>query len=136
MLKIYENIKLLRLNHGMTQQELAEAIGYSGGKSMISKIESGKIDLSQSKIKQFADLFGVTPGDLLGWDDEKINAIVKKQAELAAYEDKLEEEIRTRLIEMSTEQLEHVNDILGLELTEEELADLVDYAKFLISKRR
>lgn len=52
----------------MTQEELAKRAGYSD-RSSIAKIESGVVDLSQSKIAQFADIFGVTPGDLMGWDE-------------------------------------------------------------------
>ena len=51
----------------MTQEELARKAGYTD-RSMIAKIEKGQVDLSQSKIKQFADIFGVTPGHLMGWD--------------------------------------------------------------------
>lgn len=68
MLKLYENIKKMRLNLGWTQEELAHRMGYSE-KSMISRIESGKIDLSQSKIEDFAEVFKVTPGYLMGWSD-------------------------------------------------------------------
>lgn len=68
MLKLYENIKSYRKQCRMTQEELAKRAGYSD-RSSIAKIESGVVDLSQSKIAQFADIFGVTPGDLMGWDE-------------------------------------------------------------------
>ena len=67
MLKLYENIKSLRLESDMTQEELARKAGYSD-KSMIAKIEAGKVDLPQSKIVLFAKIFGVAPGDLMGYD--------------------------------------------------------------------
>ena len=70
MLKLYENIKRLRLEKGMTQDELARLAGYTD-RSSIAKIERGVVDLSQSKIKQFADIFGVTPSSLMGWVDEE-----------------------------------------------------------------
>jgi transcriptional regulator with XRE-family HTH domain len=68
MLKLYENIRSLRLEKRMTQDELARRAGYTD-RSSIAKIERGVVDLPQSKIKQFADIFGVTPGHLMGWDD-------------------------------------------------------------------
>lgn len=70
MLKLYENIKKFRLEKGMTQDELAHRAGYTD-RSSIAKIERGLVDLSQSKIKQFADIFGVTPSNLMGWVDEE-----------------------------------------------------------------
>jgi transcriptional regulator with XRE-family HTH domain len=70
VLKLYENIKRLRLEKGMTQDDLARRAGYTD-RSSIAKIERGVVDLSQSKIKQFADIFGVTPSTLMGWVDEE-----------------------------------------------------------------
>ena len=51
----------------MSQEELAKRTGYTD-RSSIAKIEKGMVDLSQSKIKQFADVFGITPSELMGWE--------------------------------------------------------------------
>ena len=67
MLKLYENIKRCRKEAGMTQEELARRTGYTD-RSSIAKVEKGAVDLSQSKIKQFAEALGTTPGHLMGWD--------------------------------------------------------------------
>lgn len=71
MLKLYENIKRLRTELNMSQSELAKRTGYTD-RSSIAKIEKGMVDLSQTKIKQFADVLGVTPGHLMGWDIPEI----------------------------------------------------------------
>ena len=68
MIKLYKNIYDLRKKNGWTQEELAKKMGYTD-RSMIAKIESGKVDLSQSKIIEFARIFDVEPGDLMGWDE-------------------------------------------------------------------
>ncbi len=68
MIKLYENIKAYRKKNGWTQQELAKRAGYTD-RSSIAKIESGAVDLSQSKINQFAEIFDVTPSELMGWDE-------------------------------------------------------------------
>lgn len=60
-------IKMLREERGMTQETLAELMGYSH-KSSINKIEMGKSDLPQSKIVAFAKIFDVTPCELLGYE--------------------------------------------------------------------
>lgn len=69
MLKLYENIKRYRIEAKMSQAELAARVGYTD-RSSIAKIEKGAVDLSQSKIKQFADVFGVSSGQLMGWDQD------------------------------------------------------------------
>ena len=67
MLELYKNIRKYRKENGWTQQELADRAGY-GDRSSISKIESGEVDLPQSAIIKFAKVFGVAPGDLMGYD--------------------------------------------------------------------
>lgn len=69
MLKLYENIRRYRKEAKLSQAELAQRTGYTD-RSSIAKIEKGLVDLSQSKIKQFAEVLGVTPGHLMGWDEK------------------------------------------------------------------
>lgn len=69
MLKLYENIKKYRKALGLTQTELAELVGYTDG-SMITKIESGKVDISRSKVFEFAKVLQTTPVVLMGLDEE------------------------------------------------------------------
>lgn len=77
MLKLYENIKENRVAKGWSQAELARRVGYSD-KSMISKIEKGVIDLSQSQIKKFADVFGISMADLFGTVEDALIEINTK----------------------------------------------------------
>ena len=65
---MYKNIKMCRLSRGWSQTDLANKVGYSD-KSMISKIEKGAVDLSQSQIVRFAEVFCVSPADLFGDTD-------------------------------------------------------------------
>lgn len=69
MLKLYENIKKFRKALGLTQAQLAELVGYTDG-SMITKIESGKVDLSRNKVYDFARALNTTPVILMGLDKE------------------------------------------------------------------
>jgi transcriptional regulator with XRE-family HTH domain len=68
MLKLYENIRALRRHNKWTQEELAARMGYTD-RSTIAKIENGKVDLPQTKIVEFAKVFNVSPGELMGWGD-------------------------------------------------------------------
>ena len=68
---MYERIKRLRKAIDMTQTELASLMGYSD-KSMIAKIEAGKVDLTQSKIVAAAKALRTTPSYLLDGDETTI----------------------------------------------------------------
>ena len=65
---LYDNIKKRRQDLNMSQQELAEAVGYSG-KSMISQVEKGLIDISSSTITKFANALNCSESYLMGWVD-------------------------------------------------------------------
>lgn len=72
---IYERIKYLREKKGLSQQELAEAVGFKTA-SAVNKIELGLRDINQSKILAFSKALGTTPGYLLG-DDENDVFVIK-----------------------------------------------------------
>lgn len=64
-----EKIKVRRKELQLSQRDLAERMGYSNH-STIARIEAGTVDLPQSRIIQFAEALGVTPGHLMGWNAE------------------------------------------------------------------
>jgi transcriptional regulator with XRE-family HTH domain len=65
---LYERIRQLRIQSGMSQDDLAKAMGYRD-RSMITKIESGKVDISQKKIVAFANALHTTTSYLMGLDE-------------------------------------------------------------------
>ena len=66
-MKTSEKIRLLRLNKGLTQEELGELIGVQ--KSAINKYEKGRVEnIKRSTFVRLAEALDVEPGDLL--DDE------------------------------------------------------------------
>jgi transcriptional regulator with XRE-family HTH domain len=65
-----ENIKYLRLKHGLTQEQLGEVAGTT--KQAIYKYETGIVtNIPTDKIEKLSALFGVSPSYLMGWDDEQ-----------------------------------------------------------------
>ncbi|WP_438588949.1 LexA family protein [Dubosiella newyorkensis] len=76
MAKIYENIKNLRKKKGWSQTELAKRAGYTD-RTSIAKIENGNVDLPQSRIAKFAEVFGVTESELMGLDKINENLNIK-----------------------------------------------------------
>jgi len=87
-------IKALRIKKQMSLDELARKCGYTSenARSSMQKIESGKSDISASKISLIAKALDTTEAYLMGWLDEwkqKYNAggkLVKKVSLLEAIE--------------------------------------------------
>lgn len=65
-MELYEKIKRLREDRGLSQEALAQKTGYTD-RSSIAKIEKGQVSLSAAKIGLFAQALGTTPGYLTGW---------------------------------------------------------------------
>ena len=65
---IGEKIKQARIAKGLTQEELAEKLGYKS-RSSINKIETGGRDIPRSQIQKIADILEVSPISLLGLED-------------------------------------------------------------------
>ena len=69
-MKIGDNIRTYRRQRGLNQTELAQLLGYTD-RSSIAKIETGKVDISQTKLRQMAQIFDVTVEQLLGLEQPK-----------------------------------------------------------------
>lgn len=61
---VYDRIRQLRIANGLTQDELALAVGYTD-RSSVAKIELGKVDLPLSKVAAIAQALHTTPQELL-----------------------------------------------------------------------
>lgn len=67
MLELYKNIKKRREELGLSQEALAQKVGYTN-RSTIARIEHGEIDLPQSMIMKFANALRISPFELMGMD--------------------------------------------------------------------
>ena len=63
-MNIYDRIRMLRKEEKLTQEELASKVGYTD-RTMIAKIESGRVDIPQSKIALFASALNTSTAYLL-----------------------------------------------------------------------
>lgn len=70
MSTLYDRIKNRREELNMSQEELANKLGYKS-RSSINKIEKGENDIPQSKIVAFASALQTTAGNLMGWEETK-----------------------------------------------------------------
>jgi|GEM_PF-2733445 len=55
-----QRIRYLRIQKGLTQDELAKRLGYTS-RSTINKIEKGLVDMPFTKIQDFAKVFDIRP---------------------------------------------------------------------------
>lgn len=65
---IGEKIKHRRIELGWSQRDLAARMKYNNH-STIGRIESGKVDIPQSRIVQFSEVLGVSIAYLMGWEE-------------------------------------------------------------------
>lgn len=63
-MSIGEKIKNLRLSHGMTQEQLSNALKMN--RCILNRIELGTRPVRDDEVKQFADHFNVSADYLLG----------------------------------------------------------------------
>lgn len=72
-----QNLKRLRLERGMSQDELAKALGYTN-RSSINKIEVGRSSVPTEKITLLAQILNVSPLELFRDDSEPVITIDDK----------------------------------------------------------
>lgn len=69
-----ERIKQLRLQKGITQEELGRVIGVK--KAAIMKYENGSVtNMKRKSIQKMAAYFGVSPSYLMGFEDNINNGV-------------------------------------------------------------
>lgn len=75
---IGERIKNIRIERGLTQEDLAKRMGYKT-RSAICQVERNGDNITSDRISAFAEALGVSIQTLMGWeekielsDDEKI----------------------------------------------------------------
>ena len=78
-------VKQLRTEKGLSQEELANLVGYTSdnARSSINKIEAGKSDLPASKIRSLAKTLNVSISQLMGWDEEENIERIQTELDLA-----------------------------------------------------
>lgn len=68
-MKIGERIKRRRQELEWSQRDLAAKMGYNH--STVTRIETGKIDIPQSRVVQFSEVLGVSIAYLMGWEEDE-----------------------------------------------------------------
>jgi transcriptional regulator with XRE-family HTH domain len=68
---VHEKIKVMRLFKDLTQEEMAEKLGYASIQGY-SKLERGETDPSIGKLEEIARVLGISLQDLLGLNESNV----------------------------------------------------------------
>lgn len=114
------NLKRLRLEKGMSQDELAKKLGYKG-RSAINKIETGVNDMPRDMVLRCAEVLGVSPLSLFYYGETTEATFTKSKADM--------------LIDMTlqSDASESIRAIIDetKSLPEGKLQQILSYIKFL-----
>ena len=112
-MKIGERIKQRRMELEWSQRDLAEKMGYNH--STITRIETGKIDISQSRVVQFSEVLGVSIAYLMGWIEEEEQKKNDIQADiiLKMRTDSTFMSVVENLYKLDNDKLETINQMLN-----------------------
>lgn len=110
-MKIGEKIKQRRKELKWSQRDLATKMGYNH--STVTRIETGKIDIPQSRILQFAEVLGVSVAYLMGWEQVQKKNDILSDIILKMNEDAELLSMVETLSELGFEQREAVKSVLN-----------------------
>ena len=102
---IGKRIKEKREELKLSQRDLAEKMHYTNH-STIGKIERGQVDVSQTRIVQFAEVLGTSVAYLMGWEETKKSAthndsgLSESKKQLLALAEQCSEEDAEKLLQM------------------------------------
>lgn len=108
---IGEKILKRRNELGLTQEELAERMGYKS-KSSINKIELGLNDIPQSKVVRFSEVLNCSIAYLMDWEEVQKNNDILTDIVVRLRRDDVFCEVVKRIYELDQEKLTSLRQLL------------------------
>ena len=108
---IGDRIRIRRNELDWSQRDLAEKMGYNH--STITRIETGKIDISQSRVVQFSEVLGVSVAYLMGWEEEQKKNDIQADIILKMRTDETFMSVVENLYKLDKDKLETINQMLN-----------------------
>lgn len=96
-----KNLKKLRLERGLTQKQLADALGID--RTAVAKYETGKNGATSEMLEKIADYFAVSSDYVLGRDQE-INYALLDGGENIPIDDKLMQDVSSFAAHIKTQK--------------------------------
>ena len=110
-MQIGERIKRRRQELEWSQRDLADKMGYNH--STITRIETGKIDISQSRVVQFSEVLGVSIAYLMGWEEEEQKNDLIAEVIVKMRTDNTFMSVVESLYKLDKDKLETINQMLN-----------------------
>lgn len=110
-MNIGDKIKQRRMELKWSQRDLAAKMGYSQH-TTITRIENGKIDISQSKVVKFSEVLGVSIEWLMNWEEEQKKNDTMSDIVVRMRSDDDFLSIVEKLNHLDSEQLKGIDQIL------------------------
>lgn len=108
---IGEKISKRRTELGLTQEELADRMGYKS-KSSINKIELGLNDIPQSKVVKFSEVLNCSIAYLMDWEEVQKNNDIQTDIVVRMRTDAEFFEVVKRIYELDREKLTSLRQLL------------------------
>jgi transcriptional regulator with XRE-family HTH domain len=108
---IGEKILKRRTELGLTQEELADRMGYKS-KSSINKIELGLNDIPQSKVVKFSEVLNCSIAYLMDWEEVQKNNDIQTDIVVRMRTDEEFYEVIKRIYELDREKLKSLRQLL------------------------
>ena len=104
-MKVYERIKALRKERGLTAEQVAEAIGVS--RATIYRYETKDIEnMPITVLEPLAEILRCSPGYLMGWEEQNSISSNRDEEILLSTYRKLNADGKRKLLERADELLE------------------------------
>lgn len=121
-MNIGNRIKKLIESSSYSRTEIAEKINVS--KQTLYKYENGIVtNIPSDKIEKMAELFNCSPGFIMGWEQDQIDKVENVQIDLFDI-----------INEYEKMQKKYYDELINLNLSENQLKEVVSYAKYIKSK--
>ena len=111
-MRIGERIRRRRIELEWSQRDLAAKMNYSHH-STLARIETGKVDVSQTRIVQFAEVLGVSVAYLMGWEEEQKKNDIQADIILKMRTDSTFLSVVENLYKLDKDKLETINQMLN-----------------------
>ena len=108
---IGDRIKAKRMERGWSQRDLAARMGYSHH-STLARIETGRVDVSQTRIAQFAEVLGCSIAYLMEWEQVQKNNDIQTDIVVRMRTDAEFYEVVKRIYELDAEKLTSLRQLL------------------------
>lgn len=108
---IGEKILKRRTELGLTQEDLADRMGYKS-KSSINKIELGLNDIPQSKVVKFSEVLNCSIAYLMDWEEVQKNNDIQTDIVVRMRTDEEFYEVIKRIYELDREKLKSLRQLL------------------------